>query len=120
MSNAVRVNYMYAPELFPTESRARGFAFVQLVGSIGTICVPFITDVVSSYAWWASSAVFGCAGILGSLLVYFLPETKDLPLPETLQDVNSRWRKNIRRASRGSTNSAFVMDVEAVRQVKKS
>ncbi|XP_042888325.1 solute carrier family 22 member 6-like [Penaeus japonicus] len=110
-----QVNYMYAPELFPTESRARGFAFVQLIGSIGTMCVPLITDVVSHYAWWASGVVFGCAGILGSFLVFFLPETKDRPLPETLQDVNSRWRREFRRASRGSANTAFVMDVETAK-----
>ncbi|KAK8751217.1 hypothetical protein OTU49_013512, partial [Cherax quadricarinatus] len=50
------------------------------------------------YAWWAVSVTFGCAGILGSLMVPFLPETNKRPLPETLQDVENRhkWRRGAR------------------------
>ncbi|XP_042217244.1 solute carrier family 22 member 15-like isoform X3 [Homarus americanus] len=93
VAGAFQVNYVYAPELFPTETRARGFAFVNVMGSVGFSCAPLITYVLAEYAWWAVSVTFGCAGILGSLLVPFLPETNKRPLPETLQDVENRQCK---------------------------
>lgn len=37
------MNYVYGPELFPTEARSRGFAFVTLMGGIGFMCSPVIT-----------------------------------------------------------------------------
>lgn len=40
------MNYLYAPEVFPTEIRVRGFAFVQVLGSVGSSVAPFVTDVL--------------------------------------------------------------------------
>ncbi|XP_045606809.1 solute carrier family 22 member 20 isoform X2 [Procambarus clarkii] len=102
VAGAFQVNYVYAPELFPTEARARGFAFVNVLGSVGFSCAPLITHILEEYAWWAVSVTFGCAGILGSLLVPFLPETNNKPLPETLQDVENRYKymQNQKRSAR--------------------
>ncbi|KAK4288233.1 hypothetical protein Pmani_038727 [Petrolisthes manimaculis] len=38
--------------------------------------------------------VFGCSGIAASLLIPLLPETNGAPMPETLQDVNKRWKNH--------------------------
>ncbi|XP_068246375.1 solute carrier family 22 member 20-like [Palaemon carinicauda] len=100
VAGSYQVNYMYAPELFPTEARARGFAFVTVMGSIGFSCAPLITDVLSQYSSWAVGATFGCSGILGGLLVPLLPETRNTPLPETLQDVEDRRNAIISKAKR--------------------
>ncbi|XP_069981534.1 solute carrier family 22 member 20-like [Penaeus vannamei] len=116
IAGSLQVNYMYAPELFPTESRARGFAFVQLAGNVGAACAPLVTDVVSQYAWWAAGATFGCAGIVGSFLLPFLPETRNQPLPETLEDVQKRGRKNKKKredAGHGAENAAYVAEGES-------
>ncbi|XP_047474618.1 solute carrier family 22 member 6-like isoform X2 [Penaeus chinensis] len=113
IAGSLQVNYMYAPELFPTESRARGFAFVQLAGNVGSACAPLVTDVVSQYAWWAAGVTFGCAGIVGSFLLPLLPETRNQPLPETLEDVQNRGRKKREDTSRGAENAAYVTEGES-------
>ncbi|KAK7068588.1 hypothetical protein SK128_022873 [Halocaridina rubra] len=56
--------------------------------------IPLVTDLIVQYYWWAPSVTFGCIGILASLLLFFLPETKDRPMPETLQDVEERYKNN--------------------------
>lgn len=91
VSAAFQINYIYAAELFPTVIRTRGFTFTNLVGSIGEMIIPLVTDIVVQYHWWAASVTFGCAGIIASLLLPLLPETKDRPMPETIQDVEDRY-----------------------------
>ena len=64
---------------------------------------------------WAPGVVFGCSGILCSLMVPLLPETRNKPLPETLQDVDDRWRASkIKFTSKGDgiVNVAYKHDVE--------
>ncbi|KAG7171616.1 Solute carrier family 22 member 6-A-like 1 [Homarus americanus] len=108
VAGSFQVNFVYAPELFPTETRTRGFAFVNMIGSLGFICAPLVTDILGQHTWWGSSVVFGCSGILGSLMLIFLPETNHQPLPETLQDVEDRRRaaKNKSKKS-GVENEAY-------------
>ncbi|XP_071532838.1 organic cation transporter protein-like [Panulirus ornatus] len=90
VAGAFQVNFLYAPELFPTEARTRGFALVNMVGNIGFTCAPLVTDMLVHFAWWVPSMVFGCSGIVASLMVPFLPETNHKPLPDTIQDVEDR------------------------------
>ncbi|XP_037777071.1 solute carrier family 22 member 6-like [Penaeus monodon] len=66
-------------------------------------------------AWWAVGATFGSAGILGSLLVPLLPETNNMPLPDTLEDVERR-REGITEAKRGEARS---QDDEQGREVEE-
>lgn len=112
---AFQVNFMYVPELYPTVIRSRGFALASLAGSFGFLTAPFITDVLAQKAWWAVGATFGSAGILGSLLVPLLPETNNMPLPDTLEDVERR-REGITEAKRGEARS---QDDEQGREVEE-
>lgn len=50
------MNYVYGPELFPTEIRNRGFAFVNLMGCFGFVCAPFITYRLASVCEWTTVA----------------------------------------------------------------
>ena len=55
---------MYAPELFPTQARTRGFAFVNTVGNIGFMCAPLITTNLVSQP--RVSALIRCFQMLWS------------------------------------------------------
>lgn len=85
-----QVQFIYTPELFPTVIRSRGFGFVNGTGSLGLLTAPLITDLLVQEVWWSVNVVCGLAGLIASLLVSLLPETRNLPLPETLQDVEKR------------------------------
>ncbi|XP_063861702.1 solute carrier family 22 member 20-like isoform X1 [Scylla paramamosain] len=115
VAGAFQVNFVYAPELFPTLARTRGFAFVNLVGNVGFMCAPLITTNLAKISRWAPGVVFGCSGILISLLVPLLPETNKKPLPENLQDVEDRWRESkfkYKSRATGSENLAYTHDGE--------
>ncbi|KAK7068591.1 hypothetical protein SK128_022876, partial [Halocaridina rubra] len=94
VAGAFQINYIYGNELFPTVFRARGFSLMNCIASAGEMGIPLVTDLIVQYYWWAPSVTFGCMGILASLLLLFLPETKDRPMPETLQDVEERYKNN--------------------------
>lgn len=113
-----QVNFMYVPELYPTVIRSRGFALASLAGSFGFLTAPFITDVLAQKTWWAVGATFGSAGILGSLLVPLLPETNNMPLPDTIEDVERR-REGIRAAKKGKTREDEAEEMPAIGSVEE-
>ncbi|MBN2021720.1 MAG: MFS transporter [Pirellulales bacterium] len=80
---------IYFPELFPTRLRNTGTSFcyniARFVSALGPAALGYLaSDVFGDYAQpmrpagAAMSAIF----LLGILVVYFAPETKDQPLPE--------------------------------------
>ncbi|XP_037777712.1 LOW QUALITY PROTEIN: organic cation transporter protein-like [Penaeus monodon] len=93
VAGSFQMNYVYGPELFPTEIRNRGFAFVNLMGSLGFVCAPFITYRLVLIRWWVASVTFGCAAIIGSLTLPLLPETRNKSMPDTLQALDERRGK---------------------------
>lgn len=93
VAGSFQMNYVYGPELFPTEIRNRGFAFVNLMGSLGFVCAPFITYRLVLIKWWVASVTFGCAAIIGSLTLPLLPETRNKSMPDTLQALDERRGK---------------------------
>ncbi len=85
---------VYLPELFPTRLRATGTSFCYNVGrfiaATGPLMLGFLTTTVFAYAKSEGDSMpFRYAGltmcsvfILGLVVLPFLPETKDKPLPE--------------------------------------
>ncbi|XP_069981602.1 solute carrier family 22 member 20-like isoform X2 [Penaeus vannamei] len=101
VAGSFQMNYVYGPELFPTEIRNRGFAFVNLMGCFGFVCAPFITYRLVLIRWWVASVTFGCAAIVGSLTLPLLPETRNRSMPDTLQALDERRSK--RKGNPGET-----------------
>ncbi|XP_064100616.1 organic cation transporter protein-like isoform X1 [Macrobrachium nipponense] len=93
VGSAFQVNFIYGPELFPTEVRTRGFGFLQMISQAGFVCAPIVTEFLAKHVWWAGGVLFGICGMLGALTVLPLPETQNRPLPETLQDAENRMKK---------------------------
>ena len=85
---------IYLPELFPTRLRATGTSFCYNVGrfiaAIGPLMLALLTsDVFAGAKSEGESWPFRYAGLtmcsiflLGLIVLPFLPETKDKPLPE--------------------------------------
>ncbi|KAK3863100.1 hypothetical protein Pcinc_031084 [Petrolisthes cinctipes] len=104
---AYQVNFLFVPELLPTTIRTAGFGFITTMGTVGFILAPLVTDILAPYGWWVANVAFGSAGLVAGLLVPIMPETNGLPLPETLQDVEDRWRRQMearRRSWKGGGN----------------
>ncbi|XP_035119025.2 solute carrier family 22 member 11 [Callithrix jacchus] len=81
---------IYRAELFPTTVRMTADGLMQVVGRLGSMIGPLI--LMSRQAIpLLPPLVYGVISIASSLVVlFFLPETRGLPLPDTVQDLESQ------------------------------
>ncbi|CAL4133677.1 unnamed protein product [Meganyctiphanes norvegica] len=84
------LEFIWAPELFPTVVRARGSSLCSFSSHAGCFVASFITEVLARWVPWIPNLLFGVAGLIAALLAKLLPETKDLPLCDTVQQVEDR------------------------------
>jgi MFS-type transporter involved in bile tolerance (Atg22 family) len=79
---------IYLPELFPTSLRSTGTSFCYNFGRLAAATAPFTMGVLTkrlggniegfrTAGMWVSLVL-----LLGFVVLPFLPETKDRPLPE--------------------------------------
>ena len=80
---------IYFPELFPTRLRSTSVSFCYNAGRYISAIGPFFIGFLTSSVYAGKAEPMAWAGatlcpifILGIILIFFLPETKDQPLPE--------------------------------------
>lgn len=78
-------------ELLPTSHRSFGFTLLALANFITLMAATF-TNKLSVIYYFLPMLIYVTFAWISSIPVfYYLPETKDLPIPETLEDM--RWLK---------------------------
>ncbi|KAK4320441.1 hypothetical protein Pmani_008700 [Petrolisthes manimaculis] len=92
---------VYFVELVPTVVRSKAITLIEFMRCFGQIIVPFITDLQGTRLWWSVDVSFMVAAMCGGLAVFFLPETRHQPLPDTIADVEKRHRRNQRETKKG-------------------
>ncbi|KAK3862294.1 hypothetical protein Pcinc_031822 [Petrolisthes cinctipes] len=90
---AFEVTYLYTMELMPTFIRTRGATFVGMFGYLGEALAALVVHLLADKGWGSVTVTLGLSGVVGGLCVLPLPETRNKPLPETLQDVTDRHNK---------------------------
>ena len=85
MSSSFPTAYLYAGELFPTVVRNIGVGTSSMVARLGSMLAPFVAGL-STQSHYLPPLIFGIIPIVGAAMVLFLPETKGVQLPETLED----------------------------------
>ncbi|MFS7984654.1 putative major facilitator, sugar transporter, major facilitator superfamily [Helianthus anomalus] len=89
MAGTYNLLYVYAMELFPTVVRSAALGSARQVGQIGAIIAPFVVVMDADFSF----IVFGACGIVGGILMFFLPETLNMPLYDTMNVTDDEKNK---------------------------
>ncbi|XP_030649710.1 solute carrier family 22 member 6-A [Chanos chanos] len=91
--------YLFTGELYPTVIRQTGMGFSSTMARIGSMAAPavlILEDVLPALP----SIVYGLSAVVAGIFAFLLPETLNVPLPDTIEDVEEKWgRKNAKKQS---------------------
>ncbi|XP_023374197.1 solute carrier family 22 member 24-like isoform X3 [Otolemur garnettii] len=101
LSAAITSTTVHQNELIPTKCRSIVGGFVSMFSMSGAVLAPLLMTLVrySPHLPWITYGVFP---ILAGLVVLCLPETRNLPLSNTIQDVEND-RKRTRKVKQEDT-----------------
>uniref|UniRef100_A0A1A8NBK1 Organic anion transporter X n=2 Tax=Nothobranchius TaxID=28779 RepID=A0A1A8NBK1_9TELE len=97
--------YLYTGELYPTVIRQTGMGFVSTMARVGSMAAPAVL-ILDEVLPALPSMVYGGAAVLASGFAYFLPETLNRPLPDTIEDVEER------RSGRSSSQMKEIVSLK--------
>ncbi|CAM9115711.1 unnamed protein product [Bubo scandiacus] len=83
--------YIFTGELFPTLIRQTGMGLGGTMARVGGMVAPLVR-MLAEVAPPLPLLIYGAAPIISAVATCFLPETRDVPLPETVGDVERRGR----------------------------
>ncbi|XP_041808603.1 solute carrier family 22 member 6 [Chelmon rostratus] len=89
-SASFTVVYLYTGELYPTVIRQTGMGFVSTMARVGSMAAPAVL-ILDEVLPALPSVVYGGAAVLAGCFACFLPETLNIPLPDTIEDVEEKW-----------------------------
>lgn len=97
ISGSFMILFVYEAELLPTEVRLQGLAVTMVAANVAGSFSPYIADYLSPLVPWLPSAIFGISSFVASLVLLPLPETLGRPLPDTIDDLETLFRKKTKR-----------------------
>ena len=92
--------YVWSLEIYPTTIRANGMGFLQVASRVGAASAPWIAKGLLSLNRAAPFIVMGASALIATILLVFLPETRDRPTLETNEDMHADTTKLIYKANR--------------------
>ncbi|KAL2095203.1 hypothetical protein ACEWY4_009922 [Coilia grayii] len=107
--------YLFTGELYPTVIRQTGMGFASTMSRIGSMGAPAV--LILDEVWPAlPSMVYGGAALIAGIFALFLPETLNVPLPETVNDVEEKWSKKPHVQKQTEKESVALKDMKDGRE----
>ncbi|KAG7515500.1 solute carrier family 22 member 6-like [Solea senegalensis] len=92
--------YLFTGELYPTVIRQTGMGFVSTMARVGSMAAPAVL-ILDEVLPALPSLVYGGAAVIAGCFACFLPETLNVPLPDTIEDVEEKWSGHPHRQQEG-------------------
>ncbi|CAL1273866.1 unnamed protein product [Larinioides sclopetarius] len=86
------IAFIFTAEIFPTVVRNIGLGSASVFARFGSILAPFARELGNATHPVVPQVVFGILAFTSGLLVFFLPETSNVSIPETLAEAAARGR----------------------------
>ncbi|XP_074541941.1 solute carrier family 22 member 6 [Halichoeres trimaculatus] len=83
---SLSIIYVYSAEVFPTVIRQNGIGIGSMCARTGGVIAPML-HLMKSISPRAPMFLCGLCPLLGSVLTLLLPETANMPLPDTIEDI---------------------------------
>ncbi|XP_042296068.1 solute carrier family 22 member 6-like isoform X1 [Sceloporus undulatus] len=84
--------FLYTGELYPTVIRQTGMGFGNTMARVGGIVAPLVR-MTSEYSPTLPLLIYGAAPIISGIAACLLPETLNMPLPDTVEDIETTDRR---------------------------
>ncbi|NXK00742.1 S226B protein, partial [Corythaixoides concolor] len=78
--------FLYTSELYPTVIRQTGMGLANTMARLGSMMAPLVKMVGEVFPA-LPFIIYGAAPVVSGLVAIFLPETRDMALPETVEEV---------------------------------
>ncbi|KAL3115983.1 hypothetical protein niasHT_007283 [Heterodera trifolii] len=86
IQGAFNILYIFTSELYPTVIRNSAVGTCSMMARFGSAASGYIAILSDVTLPTVPMAIFCIFSLFAGVLIYFLPETRDLPLPETMWD----------------------------------
>ncbi|XP_039625239.1 solute carrier family 22 member 6-A-like [Polypterus senegalus] len=100
--------YMYTLELYPTVIRQTGLGFGSTMARVGSMTAPMVM-LLEDYLYGLPLMVYGALPVIAGIIAVFLPETLNMPLPETIEYVEAQRGQGKRKQNIKSEITPHVL-----------
>ncbi|KAM9363693.1 uncharacterized protein ABDE67_018963 [Symphorus nematophorus] len=98
--------FLYTTELYPTVLRQNGLGYSSFMARVGVAVSPLI--MLLEEVWGhLPNVIFSLVAFVGGLSAFFLPETHNVRLPETIEDVEQTRRRSISTSDEKCRSGAY-------------
>ncbi|XP_049993649.1 organic anion transporter 3 [Alexandromys fortis] len=100
LSGSFSCLFLYTSELYPTVLRQTGMGISNVWARVGSMIAPLV-KITSEVQPYIPNVIFGTTALLGGSAAFFLLETLNRPLPETIEDIQN-WHKHAKKTKQES------------------
>uniref|UniRef100_F6WIM7 Major facilitator superfamily (MFS) profile domain-containing protein n=1 Tax=Ciona intestinalis TaxID=7719 RepID=F6WIM7_CIOIN len=113
ISACFNISYLFCGELFPTLMRNMSIGASSTAARVGSIASPYLIFLGQQTNFYSPYLIMASFGLSAAGLCLLLPETKSIPLPETMEDAEELERFESKMLKSNKFQSTY-MDIEPV------
>ncbi|XP_074861765.1 solute carrier family 22 member 6-like isoform X2 [Carettochelys insculpta] len=100
-------SYLYRGELFPTAVRQTGTGLTTVMARLSGMMAPVVLVAGQRFPF-LPLAIFGVAPVVSGIAACFLPEMRNIPLLDSVEEVEDRARRKGKEVPAGETTAHIV------------